>query len=96
MMNPTRKQVAVSLNSVAKQRPVDDYVIEIGAEIDPEVIARQIFLFWYEEGEGYLVPLVNEDPDCLVPDDVVIRAQRGEVLGRWNIVNEYNARGSLV
>ena len=89
----SRKRVTYLLNCVAKNQPVavwDD--MEISATEDPRVIARRSLGCWYEECEGHLVPLVKSGPDYLVPDEVVIRTPRGDVLGRWTIVDEINAR----
>jgi hypothetical protein len=89
-------RVNINLNCKAKGLAVGGWPDDVISGREQE-IARRTLLAYFDEREGYLVPLVNSDPGCLVPDEVVITDYRdGKVLARWNIVDEMNARARRV
>jgi hypothetical protein len=86
-MDRPRRRVTFALNNRARNLPVDAWDVDIDTQAEPRGVARRCLRAYWREREGELVPLV----DGLVPDEVVI-LERGKVLGRWNIVDEMNAR----
>lgn len=90
MERPHRRCVTVSLHNKAKNLPVGLDSDDIGPHDNPREIARRWLSHYYAVREHQLVPLI----DGLVPDEVVL-SERGKVLGRWNVVDEMNARFSF-
>ena len=88
----SRQRVTIALNCIAKKRPFGVWHdVEINAHDDPREVAQRCLGAWYIEREGHLVPLASRS-DRLIPDEVVVWSQRGDLLARWNITDEINAR----
>jgi hypothetical protein len=90
----SRPRVAIALNCIAKKQPIGVWHhVEVNAHDDPRELARRCLVAWYLEREGQLVPLASK-PDRPIPDEVVVWSQRGDLLARWNIIDEINARSA--
>jgi hypothetical protein len=88
----SRQRVTIALNCIAKKRPFGVWHdVEINAHDDPREVAQRCLGAWYIERAGHLVPLASR-PNRLIPDEVVVWSQRGDLLARWNIDDEMNAR----
>jgi hypothetical protein len=90
-MNDSRIPITIATNCIAKNCAVDVWDTDMPADFDPQELARRTLSYWFTEQYGHLVPLVSPENGA-VPDEIVIRARRGKMLGRWTIVDEINAR----